>query len=431
MKNYLKKNKSRQTRVNNFLGSPLESGITPILGLPTKRPEEELSEIISTTSSISPSAILVLNEGGHRISNDNIEKLRDQLISDTHVSGLSHVAIACVVLYDLIRRANRANTNGLIPELKEHLKERCNLLKGVLTNIQFFQEENTTDNVVIKTNKKYRAIFLKLFKSLTVSVPDTNSSIDALEQLTTGKEDFFKAAIEEKFNSILGLIENASPNPNVLEYVKQKLEVGFMKLFINPDYSLRFDLYSHDIRNFKTPNINLIKAHFGNIPVQPRPQQVQSEPALTHEEVLWRDLVDAKNQATTDYDELVEILKTRLSELDKYNDLLKDPTVSEGDKQSVQTEILTVLYSATSSPSESQTHVDYAFGTKLQHEAEELNETGSTSPYGLGGGRRRRKTQKRLRKNPRVKSMKPKKRHHRRKSRTLRKKNQQGVTKKR
>jgi hypothetical protein len=144
---------------------------------------------------------------------------------------------------------------------------------------------------------------------------------------------------------------------------------------------------------------------------------------------LWLDL---KHQQQ----ELINQLKTKLKSLDEYRDLtsresltqseIESPTQSEIDSTTkiIDDEIEVIITECARNDNNDSNQIssrtstinsEYIPGSKPKND----------------GGRRRRKTQKRIRKNPRVKSMKPKKRHHRRKSRTLRKKNQQGVTKKR
>jgi hypothetical protein len=152
---------------------------------------------------------------------------------------------------------------------------------------------------------------------------------------------------------------------------------------------------------------------------------------------LWLDL---KHQQQ----ELINQLKTKLKSLDEYRDLTSRESLTQSEIESpTQSEI----ESPTQSEIDSTTkiiddEIEVIITECARNDNNDSNQISSrtstiNSEYIPGskpkndGGRRRRKTQKRIRKNPRVKSMKPKKRHHRRKSRTLRKKNQQGVTKKR
>lgn len=405
---------------NDRLDNPLEQ-LKPTT---SSKPLTIFSSVSNNTSvSLSPSVEMILETDIPHISNQNLDQMLTDidrtkiLISDTPVETFTYdvkpyqVAVACIALVDLIKSANNAGRTGLIEPLKTYLLTRCDTIMEIFSKIQFMKEiprdkaNDKTDNGPItntEVNRIFANIFKRVFPSLTVNltVPnqlgmDVKSSMDAVPALNSANNATFTGLIEEKINSCRSTIKHSEKTKDFVEFGKQWVQYNMMLyLWIEPEGGSI--TYVDDIilaQNIESVDMTKIQQTFGNQTIRP-PSMMESY-----------DVSELLRNIQNDQDALISTLQKKLTTLKDYD------VLSERNKTDIATGIERTIESV---PNSINSSID---STQIEEES--------------GGGRRRRKTQKRLRKNPRVKSMKPKKRHHRRKSRTLRKKNQQGVTKKR
>jgi hypothetical protein len=349
-----------------------------------------------------------------------------------------------IKMYNSLHENNNNNV-GYIGELikqGEQLQPKHTQMRHILTQL-FALAENS---------EILRKIFIPNY------VPPTAEEVASLrltdEQTITLKHELRKNELDNKLGRILqkmGYIETLLPRLKMLLLAKQKIKQGNGN---EPITRKEQGFYFLSVLNEK------IKAIVDDVPKknadgnQPAEYQGITDDQL----VLIQQL--CKN-VTAQIKHIEKIGNSNNPNMDMQNMDMDNETLSPSNSQgffvvepenatatpapeiaatqieTVTNEINQFILEKQSSVSESQVvdDADKAIKQITQDIQADVTALRKLSSNDKSGGYRKRsrshKTQKRLRKNPRVKSMKPKKRQHRRKAKTVRKPNKKSATKKR
>jgi hypothetical protein len=341
------------------------------------------------TSISSPSVQAALSVNVDRITNENLSDVAQRINADSNYKPkLYELCLAIRALSELMEEVN--SNNGLIEQRKEYLKNRLRFIKTIFENYKLFEEDLTSDGKPI-LNKNVQKVVSAIF----------------------GKE-YKISSIPIAISTLLNWIEYA-PTPNAFEYAKQWWRYILQDIVVNdvipnPDYEFMYQ----DVNYAKLENqlknedtLAYIKFHFGHYPVKDiKPEQRLSFQTGTLE--------------TQQFELIQEHLKL-IEELTTIRKDVKDASVRISELLQQNTE-----FAKLNKPFQDEIvfQVDEIFtdeSTRNENNVDEALKQKYKKPPPTRGGRRK-KTQRRLRKHPRVKSMKPKKNIYCRKTKSVYKK---------